>query len=114
VAGVRGTVSLSPKLKEKAAPDDTVFVFARAVDGPPMPLAVAKTRVRELPYRFVLDDSMAMTPAMKLSAFPRVVITARVSRSGTAASQPGDLQGTSAPAANDAAAVTVVIDSVIR
>jgi cytochrome c-type biogenesis protein CcmH len=113
-SGVRGTVSLSPELKEKAAPEDTVFVFARAVDGPPMPLAVAKTRVRELPYRFVLDDSMAMTPAMKLSAFPRVVITARVSRSGTAASQPGDLQGTSAPAANDDGGVTVVIDTVVR
>jgi cytochrome c-type biogenesis protein CcmH len=112
-AGVRGTVSLSPKLKEKAAPEDTVFVFARAVDGPPMPLAVARIRVRDLPYRFQLDDSMAMTPAMKLSAFPKVVVAARVSKSGAAASQPGDLQGTSAPVANDAGAVTVVIDTVI-
>jgi cytochrome c-type biogenesis protein CcmH len=113
-AGVRGTVSLSPKLKEMAAPDDTVFVFARAVDGPPMPLAVARIRVRDLPYRFKLDDSMAMTPAMKLSGFPRVVVTARVSRSGAAASQPGDLQGTTAPVANDAEAVAVLIDTVIR
>jgi cytochrome c-type biogenesis protein CcmH len=111
--GVRGTVSLSPKLKGKAAPEDTVFVFARAVDGPPMPLAVARIRVRDLPYQFQLDDSMAMTPAMKLSAFPRVVVTARVSTSGTAASQPGDLQGTSAPVANDAGAVALVIDTVI-
>ena len=111
---LRGMVSLSPKLKEKAAPDDTVFVFARAVDGPPMPLAVARTRVRDLPYRFQLDDSMAMTPAMKLSAFPKVVVAARVSKSGTATAQPGDLQGTSAAVANDASAVNVVIDRELR
>ena len=113
-AGVRGTVSLSPKLKEKAAPDDVVFVFARAVDGPPMPLAVARIRVRDLPYRFHLDDSMAMTPAMKLSAFPKVVVAARVSKSGTATAQPGDLQGASAAVENDAGAVNVVIDSFVR
>ena len=113
-AGVRGTVSLAPKLKEKAAPEDTVFVFARAAEGPPMPLAVARVRVRDLPYRFVLDDSMAMSPAMKLSAFPKVVVAARVSKSGTATAQPGDLQGASAPVANDDSAVTVVIDSLVR
>jgi cytochrome c-type biogenesis protein CcmH len=113
-AAVRGTVSLAPKLKGQAAPDDTVFVFARAAEGPPMPLAVARVRVRDLPYRFVLDDSMAMSPAMKLSAFPRVVVAARVSKSGTATAQPGDLQGASAPVSNDDGAVNVVIDSLVR
>lgn len=113
-AGVQGTVSLSPKLKDQAAPDDTVFVFARAVDGPPLPLAVARVRVRDLPYRFRLDDSMAMSPATKLSAFPNVVVSARVSKSGTPTAQPGDLQGASAPVANDASAVSVVIDSLVR
>jgi cytochrome c-type biogenesis protein CcmH len=110
---LQGTVSLSPQLAGKAAADDTVFVFARAAEGPPMPLAVARTRVRDLPYRFRLDDSMAMTPAMKLSSFPRVVVGARVSKSGNAAPQPGDLQGASAPVANDAGSVNVVIDRVV-
>jgi cytochrome c-type biogenesis protein CcmH len=113
-SGLRGTVSLSPQLKDKASPEDTVFVFARAAEGPPMPLAVARVRVRDLPYRFALDDSMAMSPALKLSAFPKVVVTARVSKSGAAAAQPGDLQGASAPVANDAAAVSVVIDAQVR
>jgi cytochrome c-type biogenesis protein CcmH len=109
---LKGTVSLAPQLKANAAPEDTVFVFARAVEGPPMPLAVARTRVRDLPYRFQLDDSMAMTPAMKLSAFPKVVVTARVSKSGSATPQPGDLQGASVPVANDAPAVDVVINEI--
>jgi len=112
--GVRGTVSLSPSMKDKVSPEDTVFVFARAVEGPPMPLAVARVRVRDLPYRFALDDSMAMSPALKLSAFPKVVVTARVSKAGSAIAQPGDLQGASAPVANDAAAVNVVIDAQVR
>jgi cytochrome c-type biogenesis protein CcmH len=112
--GVRGTVSLSPAMKDKVSPEDTVFVFARAVEGPPMPLAVARVRVRDLPYRFALDDSMAMSPALKLSAFPKVVVTARVSKAGSAIAQPGDLQGASAPVANDAAAVNVVIDAQVR
>ncbi|HJY75478.1 MAG TPA: c-type cytochrome biogenesis protein CcmI [Burkholderiales bacterium] len=112
--GVTGTVSLSPALKDKVSPEDTVFVFARAAEGPPMPLAVARVRVRDLPYRFALDDSMAMSPALKLSAFPKVVVTARVSKSGAAVAQPGDLQGASGPVANNAAAVSVVIDAPVR
>ena len=112
-SALRGTVFLSPDLKGKAAPDDVVFVFARAAEGPPMPLAVARARVRDLPYGFSLDDSMAMTPAMKLSSFPRVVIGARVSKSGNATPQPGDLQGASAPVPNDSGEVRVVIDRVV-
>lgn len=111
---VKGMVSLHSKVKANASPDDTVFIFARAVEGPPMPLAVQRVKVRELPAAFALDDSMAMAPGMNLSAHPRVVVVARVSRSGGPAAQPGDLQGTSAPVANDASGVAVVIDTVVK
>jgi cytochrome c-type biogenesis protein CcmH len=70
--------------------------------------------VRDLPASFALDDSMAMAPGATISAFPKVVISARVSKSGTAKPQPGDLQGASAPVANDASGVRVLIDSVVR
>jgi cytochrome c-type biogenesis protein CcmH len=114
VAGLAGTVSLAPTLKGKVSADDIVFVFARAAEGPPMPLAVARARVRDLPYRFQLDDSMAMTPALRLSAFPKVTVTARVSRGGAPTAQPGDLQGVVGPVANDSRGVQLVIDSVVR
>jgi cytochrome c-type biogenesis protein CcmH len=108
---LRGVVTLSPKLAAQASPDDTVFIFARAAEGPPMPLAVLRKRVRDLPAKFSLDDSMAMAPGMKLSGFPRVVIGARVSKSGNATPQPGDLQGQSGVVANTAGDVSVLIDA---
>jgi cytochrome c-type biogenesis protein CcmH len=112
--GIRGSVRISPKLKDRLAPGDTVFIYARAAEGPAMPLAVLRRTARDLPLDYALDDSMAMAPGMAVSAHPRVVITARVSRSGAAKPEPGDLQGTSKPVANDAAGVAVVIDTVIR
>jgi len=113
-AGVRGTVRLSENLKQNASPGDTLFIFARAAEGPPMPLAVLRRQVRDLPASFALDDSMAMAPGAKLSNFPRVVVGARLSRSGNATPRPGDLQGSSAPVANDARGVSVLIDTVVR
>jgi len=113
-SALRGSVQLAPALAAKAAPTDTVFIFARAAEGPPMPLAVLRKQVRDLPVAFALDDSMAMTSNMRLSAFPRVVVGARISKSASAAAQPGDLQGLSAPVASDASGVAVVIDSVVR
>ena len=111
---LKGTVSLSAKLKDKAAPEDTVFLYARAAEGPQMPLAVQRFKVRDLPAKFSLDDAMAMAPGMTLSAHPRVVVTARVSRSGQAKPQAGDLQGASKAVANDATGVDVVIDTQVR
>jgi cytochrome c-type biogenesis protein CcmH len=111
---LRGEVKLAPALAAKAAPGDTVFIFARAAQGPPMPLAVLRKQVRDLPMAFVLDDSMAMSPAMMLSGFAEVIVSARVSKSGDVAAKPGDLQGQSAPVASNANGVAIVIDSVVR
>jgi cytochrome c-type biogenesis protein CcmH len=111
---LQGRVSIAANMKAKAAPDDTVFIFARAAQGPPMPLAVRRVQVRDLPLEFALDDSMAMAPGMSLSAHARVVVGARVSKTGQATPQPGDLQGLSEPVANDASGVSVLIDSVVR
>jgi cytochrome c-type biogenesis protein CcmH len=109
-----GSVALDAALAGRAAPDDTVFIFARAAQGPRMPLAILKIKVRDLPYRFSLDDSMAMAPQMKLSAFPEVVVGARVSKSGSATPAAGDLEGSSATVQHGARGVSVVINRVMK
>ena len=96
-ASVSGTVRLSPALAAQARPDDTVFIFARAAEGARMPLAVLRKQVRELPADFTLDDSLAMSPAAKLSGAPRLIVGARISRSGNAMPSPGDLTGQVGP-----------------
>ncbi len=110
---VSGTVTLAPALAAKAKPDDTVFVFARAAEGPRMPLAILRKQVRDLPLTFTLDDSMAMSPAAKLSGAPRIVVGARISASGQATPQTGDLQGFSAPVAPGAAGLAIQITDVV-
>ncbi len=94
-------VSLDPRLAAKIRPGDTLFVFARAIDGPPMPLAVAKLSAASLPARVTLTDAMAMSPQLKLSDFPRVQIAARISRSGDALPHPGDLEAPPVQVATD-------------
>ena len=113
-ATVSGTVRLSPGIAAKAAPDDTVFIFARPAEGPRMPLAVLRKRVRDLPTAFTLDDSMAMTPAAKLSNHAQVVVGARVSKSGNPAVQPGDFEGLSTQVRPGATGIAVVISSEVR
>ena len=88
-------VSLAPGLELR--PGDTVFVFARAVGGPPMPLAVARFPATELPRAVELSDAMAMAPGMKLSSFAQVSVIARISRQGGVSAQPGDLEGGGEP-----------------
>ncbi len=83
-------VDIDPELKSRANADDTVFVYARATQGPPMPLAVKKLKLSDLPVTVVLGDSDAMIPSLKLSSFERITLGARVSRSGKLAAQPGD------------------------
>lgn len=99
-AAISVEVALAPSLMEKTSPTDTLFILARAETGPPMPLAVSRQRVSDLPLKVTLTDAMAMMPAMKLSSFPRVKISARISKSGQAGTQAGDL-----------AASDVVVDS---
>jgi len=94
-AKVTGTVTLDASLKDKVSPNDTLFVFARAANGPRMPLAIIRTSVSELPLDFTLDDSLAMNPQMKISKFKEVVVGARISKSGNAMPQSGDLSGSS-------------------
>jgi cytochrome c-type biogenesis protein CcmH len=112
-ATIAGRVELSAAIAGKAAPTDTVFILARAPEGSRMPLAILKHQVKDLPLDFALSDAQAMSPAMKLSSFPEVVVVARVSKSGSAAPQPGDLVGTTNAVKLGAAGVKVSIDSVV-
>ena len=112
-ATVTGRVSLAQGLAARAAPTDTVFIFARAASGPPMPLAVLRKQVRDLPLEFTLDDTMAMAPNLKLSDFPEVIVGARVSRSGSATTQSGDLRGQSKPVKVGATGIAIVIDTAV-
>lgn len=110
---IDGQVRLAPALAARVQAGDTLFVFARAVDGPRAPLAVQRGQVGAWPVAFTLDDSMAMSPQLTLSAFDKVVVVARVSRSGSATPQAGDLEGQSKPLDRGAATVDVVIDRVV-
>lgn len=113
-----GVVQLDPALAAQAGPEETVFVLARAADdaGRPtgMPLAILRRQVKDLPLTFTLDDTMAMSPAARLSQATKVVVTARISRSGQAAPQPGDLEGTTAPLAPGARDIALRIATVRR
>ena len=111
---IRVNVSLDPALTAQAAATDTVFVFARAAQGPKMPLAIVRKQVKDLPVTVTLDDSLAMSPAMVLSNFPQVTVGARVSKSGQAMPQSGDLQGIVTPVASKGdETVELTIDSTV-
>jgi len=110
---ITGSVFLSPQLVGKVSPDDTVFILARAAQGPRMPLAVLRKQVRDLPLKFSLDDSMAMQPQLKLSGFDQVIVVARVSKSGTPMAQSGDLQGQTGTIKPGAKGLKIKIDQVV-
>jgi cytochrome c-type biogenesis protein CcmH len=94
-AEVSGTVSLDRRFADRVQPDATLFIYAKAADSPGPPLAVLRTTVGTWPVTFRLDDSLAMMPSRRLSQFERVVIEARISRSGQATPAAGDLYVTS-------------------
>lgn len=107
---ISGTVTLAPGLKGKAAAIETVFVFAREVNGPPMPVAIMRVAKQKWPFTFRLDDSLSPMPTRKLSDAGEVLIIARLSKSGEAMPKSGDLQGQSQPVRPGATRVDVIID----
>jgi cytochrome c-type biogenesis protein CcmH len=92
-AQISGVLMLSPALASKTAPTDSVFLSAKDISGAPMPIAVMRAQVKDLPLKFTLDDSMSMMPEMKLSNFQAVLISAKISKSGNTKTQRGDLEG---------------------
>ena len=87
------SVNLSSEFESLVQATDTVFIYAQALSGPQMPLAIVRKQVSDLPLTVSLSDAQAMAPAFKLSAFKDVKLIARISKSGNAIKQPGDLIG---------------------
>jgi len=106
-AGVTVTVRLSPELKGKASPNQALYIFARATQGPAMPLAVVRKQVKDLPVTVTLDDSTAMMPDFKLSTVPEYVVGARITQSGDVIAKPGDLEGFSPPTQSKSVEITI-------
>jgi cytochrome c-type biogenesis protein CcmH len=114
-ATIEVSVSLAPELQQSAAPGDTVFIYAQALSGPKMPIAIVRKQVADLPVTVTLNDSMAMMPDRKLSNFDQVKLLARISKSGSAMSQPGDLLGVVEQADSKATkGQTIVINSQVK
>jgi cytochrome c-type biogenesis protein CcmH len=107
---ISGKVTMGPGLAGKGSPTDTLFVFAREANGPPMPVAIVRATKKDLPFMFRLDDSNSMMPSRKLSDVGTVVVVARLSKSGKAMPESGDLEGMSEPVKPGTNGVTIVID----
>ncbi|RMD71765.1 MAG: c-type cytochrome biogenesis protein CcmI [Gammaproteobacteria bacterium] len=113
-AAIEVEVTLDPKLAERVEPDDTLFVFARAAEGPRVPLAVVRKKASDLPLHVTLDDSMAMVPSLRLSRFPKVMVEAHISKSGQAVPQSGDIKGRVGPIeVRGLTSVQVTLDQVV-
>jgi len=89
--GINVSISISGEMLKQSSPDDLVFIYAKAMSGPPMPLAALRKQVKDLPISVTLNDDMAMMPNLKLSGFSEVVVGARVSKSGRPIAENGDL-----------------------
>lgn len=110
------TVDLAPALRERLDPGATLFIFAKAAEGPSPPLAAIRQAAQGFPVHVLLDDRLAMNPALKLSAFKQVIVSARISKSGAVTAQAGDLQGASGvlDVGDGPQPVTLVIDQVVE
>lgn len=109
-SAISGKVTVAPSLAGKGSATDTLFVFAREASGPPMPVAIMRATKKDLPFTFRLDDSNSMMPSRKLSDVGTVVIVARLSKSGQAMPQSGDLEGMSQPVKPGTDGISIVID----
>ena len=114
VGSISGRVTLTRELASRVAPTDTVFVYATAVSGSKMPLAMLRTTADKLPLDFVLDDSMAMAPGMKLSDQAEVTLRVRISKSGQAKAQPGDLGVSLSPVKPGAKGLDLTVRDALR
>jgi cytochrome c-type biogenesis protein CcmH len=113
-AGISGRVEVAPALKDRMREGDTLFVVARALQGPRLPLAVLRLQASADGSDFRLTDEQAMAADHKLSGHAQVVLEARISRSGNATPQTGDLLGRSAPLAHTAQGVLLTVNDVVR
>ncbi len=111
---ITGTVKLAPAFARQVSPGDALFVYARAAEGGRIPVAIIRTTAGAFPYRFVLDDSKSMSPSAKLSAQSRVIVEARISKSGEAAPRKGDLRGFSGAVAPGATGLEILIDKAVE
>ena len=108
------SVNVSDEVRNKFNANDVIFVYAKAKQGPRMPLAAQRMTLAELPATVLLDDSMAMAEGMNLSAFEQLVISARVSKSGSAIAQSGDYIGsTDFKNQKTQASINIVIDTAV-
>jgi cytochrome c-type biogenesis protein CcmH len=90
---IKLSIDIKQSLREKIKPNDTIFVFAKAINGSRIPLAAVKQTVTTFPITVVLNDSTSMSPQFVLSSVDQVSVSARISSSGNAMAQSGDLQG---------------------
>jgi cytochrome c-type biogenesis protein CcmH len=107
------TVTLDPALQSKVQGNETLFIFARALNGPRVPLAAVRKTASDLPITLVMDDNMAMTGQFALSKYPQVVVEARITKSGKPSASSGDLEGKASPVKpGQAETVNLVINTV--
>jgi len=113
-ASIIVTVDLADSIRGQVPEQADLFILAKAETGPPMPLAVKRLTNNTWPVTVVLDDSMAMMPALKMSNFEKVIITARISKSGVGNTKPGDIQGDSGVIEVSAKKAQVLIDEIVK